>query len=301
MTIARRLIKIEGEVEPFIVRIQTLSANTVLELSVYAADYRQPSCVVDWGDGSQSQITSTSDADRFHTYASAGTYDIEINGFLSGFRVDNNSTYRSLYRAVIQWGNVGLITVSFYGCNNLTSIPSSGFTGLNSVINWNNTFRSTGLTSIPAGMFDESTLAQTFVDTFSYTSITSVPNNLFDNNTLVYSFSSVFNACTSLTTIPYELFRYNTGVVNFGSTFRNCRSLQNLPTFQYNQNVSIFLNIFNMSSTTNQSSQWDLDEALWTRTNPASILGTGAFKNCTGIGTNPSSTYSYSDIPTNWK
>ena len=31
------------------------------------------------------------------------------------------------------------------------------------------------------------------------------------------------------------------------------------------------------------------------------ILGTGAFKNCTGIGTNPSSTYSYSDIPTNWK
>ena len=299
MTIARRLIKIEGDVEPFIVRIQTTTANKVLELPIYAADFRQPSIVVDWGDGSASTITSTTDPDRFHTYVSAGTYDITIAGFLSGFRVDNNSNYRSLYKAVVQWGNVGLITVSFYGCNNLTSIPSSGFIGLNSVINWNNTFRSTGLSTIPAGMFDESTSAQTFVDTFSYTGISTVPNNLFDNNTSVYSFSSCFNACTSLTSVPNELFRYNTQVANFSSTFRNCRNLQNIPTFQYNTNVTIFLNIFNMTSTSNQSSQWDLDEALWLRS--PEPLGTTAFRNCTGIGTNPSSTYSYADIPSNWK
>ena len=299
MTIARRLIKIEGDVEPFIVRITTTIANTVLELPIYAADFRQPSIIVEWGDGQLSTITSTSDNDRFHTYVTPGTYDIVISGFLSGFRVDNNSTYRSLYRGVVQWGNVGLITLSFYGCNNFTFIPSSGFAGLNSVVNWNNTFRATGLTSIPAGMFDESGTAQTFIDTFSFTQVTSVPNNLFDNNTQVYSFSSCFNACTALTTIPYELFRYNTQVTNFSSTFRNCRQLQNIPTFQYNPNVSIFLNIFNMTSTTNQSSLWDLDEALWLR--DPQPLGSDAFRNCTGIGTNPSSTYSYNDIPLVWK
>jgi hypothetical protein len=30
-------------------------------------------------------------------------------------------------------------------------------------------------------------------------------------------------------------------------------------------------------------------------------LGTNAYNNCTGIGTNPSSTYDYNDIPLNWK
>jgi len=299
MSIARRLIKIEGDVEPFIFKIQTTSANTILQLPLTNPDFRQPSILVDWGDGDTSTVTSVSDPNGTHTYTSAGTYTVEIQGSLPGFSVNNNATYRSLYKEVVQWGTVGLVDVGFYGCTNLTTIPTSDFEGLESVINWNNTFRSTGIASIPSGMFDYSTLAETFVDTFSFTQITSVPSGLFDENTLVYTFSSTFNACTSLTTVPTNLFDNNTNVINFSSTFRNCRALTQIPRFNNNTNVSIFLNMFNMSSTSNQSSQWVLDDALWTRS--PTPLGTGAFRNCTGIGTNPSSTYSYSDIPANWK
>ena len=89
-----------------------------------------------------------------------------------------------------------------------------------------------------------------------------------------------------------ELFRYNTQVINFSSAFRNCRALTNIPTFQYNLSVTTFANIFNMSSTTNGSSNWGTVEALWDR--EPEPLGINAFNNCTGI-TN------YAVIPINWK
>jgi len=290
MGIARRLISIEGDVRPFKFRIQTTTADRVYELPLFDADFRQPNIFVDWGDGSTDVITSISDSNRFHTYTTPSTYDITITGVLTGFRVDNNSNYRGLYREVIEWGNVGLISISFYGCTNLTSIPTFDFEGLNSVINWNNTFRSTGLTSIPDGMFDYSTAAETFVDTFSYSYITSVPDNLFDFNTNVSSFSSCFNACTSLTTVPNELFRYNTQVINFSSTFRNCRSLIELPTFDYNPNVTIFLNLANMSTSSNALS--GTAEEIWLRS--PQPLGTNAFNNCFGLS-------NYAAIPANFK
>jgi hypothetical protein len=92
--------------------------------------------------------------------------------------------------------------------------------------------------------------------------------------------------------VPNELFRYNTQVINFSSTFRNNRALTNIPTFSYNPNVTVFTNIFNMSSITNGSASWGTVEALWSRS--PEPLGTNAFNNCTGI-TN------YASIPVNWK
>mgnify|MGYP001389561544 CR=1 FL=1 len=290
MGIARRLISIEGDVNPFIFRIQTTTTNTVYELPLYDADFRQPNIFVEWGDGSTDVITSIQDVNRFHTYADADTYDITITGVLTGFRVDNNSNYRGLYRSVISWGNVGLISISFYGCNNLTSIPTSGFEGLNSVINWNNTFRSSGLTSIPVGMFEYSSAAETFIDTFSYTKITSVPAELFIANSNVQSFASCFSACTSLTTVPTDLFIQNPAVISFSSTFRNCRALTSLPTFAGNTNVSIFLNLANMSTSSNALSGFA--EEIWLRS--PQPLGTNAFNNCFGL-TN------YAAIPANFK
>lgn len=299
MGIFRRLISIEGDVEPLVIRITTTSNNFTFYLPLIAYDGIEPSCNVDWDDGNTNLIQGSGDTNLYHTYATAGTYDIAISGTCPGLRVNNNISYRSLYKAVVSWGTTGLKDVNFYGCVNLTSIPTSGFVGLNNIRQWNNTFRGTGITSIPSGMFEYTTLASEFVDTFSYTQITTIPNNLFDNCTGVAQFSSTFNACTSLATIPNELFRYNTLVLSFSSCFRNCRALTNIPTFQYNTNVSIFRSVFQMSTTTNQSSQWDLDEALWNRS--PTPLGTYAFRNCTGIGTNPSSTYSYADIPATWK
>jgi hypothetical protein len=289
MGIFRRLITVTGDVEPFEYTI-SVTAGQVYELPAKSVGGIQPNISVSWGDGNTIDITSETDANRFHTYSSSGTYTISIAGNLPGFRVDN-STYRLLYTAVTQWGDVGLRSVNFYGCSNLTSIPG-GAVGLSRVTLFNNTFRATGLTSIPSDIFEYSVSALEFTDTFSFTTITSVPNNLFDNCTQAQIFNSTFNACLSLVSVPNELFRYNTQVINFSSTFRNNRALTNIPTFQYNTLVTTFANIFNMSSTTNGSSSWGTVEELWNRV--PEPLGIDAFRNCTGI-TN------YASIPVIWK
>ena len=292
MSIARRLVSSAGggETEPFQFTL-TLSGGQVYELPLVSYLGLEPNVIVDWGDGtSDTYITSSTDVGRYHTYSSGGTYQVSVIGFMPGFRVDNSS-YRLLYTSVDSWGDVGVRSINFYGCTNLTSIPG-GAVGLGRVSVFNNTFRGTGLTSIPSDLFQYSTVATQFVDTFSFTGITSIPNNLFDNCTNVTIFNSTFNACLSLVSVPNELFRYNTQVINFSSAFRNCRALTNIPTFQYNLSVTTFANIFNMSSTTNGSSNWGTVEALWDR--EPEPLGINAFNNCTGI-TN------YAVIPINWK
>lgn len=300
MGIFRRLISIEGEVIPFQFQITVPSNGYTYELPAKAYSTSQPNISVDWGDSSSSTITSETDSNRFHTYATSGVKTISISGFLPAFRVDNNLTYRSIYTAILSFGNVGIRQLNFYGCSNITSLSSiTDLEGLSRVVLFDNTFRETGVSSIPSGFFDYAVSAESFTSTFTFTNITTIPNNLFDNCTNVSIFSSTFNACFSLATVPDELFRYNTDVVNFSSCFRNCRALTNIPTFQYNTIVTTFANIFNMSSTTNQSSQWEVNEALWLRS--PEPLGTNAFNNCTGIGANPSSTYTFADIPFNWK
>ena len=152
MSIARRLVASAGGGvgEPFQFTL-TLSVGQVFVLPVVSYAGLEPNIYVDWGDSTASEITSSTDANRFHTYASGGTYQISISGFLPGFRVDNSS-YRLLYTSVDNWGDVGIRTINFYGCVNLTSIPG-GAIGLNRVTVFNNTFRGTGLTSIPSDLF----------------------------------------------------------------------------------------------------------------------------------------------------
>ena len=275
--------------EPFQFQV-TVGAGVSYGLPLYSVAGAQPNILVDWGDGNTNTITSTTDVNRIHTYSSAGTYTVSITGSLPGFRVDND-TYRLLYSGIIQWGNVGIRSLNFYGCSNITSIPN-GEQGLNRITSWNNGFRRTGITSIPSDLFDYSSLATEFTDTFSFTPITSVPSGLFDNCTSAVSFNSTFSACLSLVSVPNELFRYNTSVLSFSSCFRNNRALTNIPTFQYNTQVTVFSNIFNMSSVSNGSSNWGTVETLWSRV--PEPLGTNAFNNCTGI-TN------YASIPLNWK
>ena len=262
MSIARRLLTIEaGQVRPFKFTIQTTSANTQFELPITAPGGKQPNITVSWGDGSGDfTIFSTSSSDRFHTYSAAGTYQITINGYCTGFSVGNDPLYKNLYKSVDDWGKTQLEEVDFYGCINLTTIPADGSNnatlndGLNSVKRFNSTFRETGITIIPNGIFDFSSNVVSFTNTFVFcTGITSIPSGLFNNNTAVTSFSGTFNALLNLTTIPSGLFDNNPLVVNFESVFRNCRKVAGIPTqfFTNNQQVTTFSNAFNMATTAN--------------------------------------------------
>lgn len=294
MSIARRLVPIDEEAAPFRFGVTVTSGQTfTLPISDFGSFV--PNFGVSWGDGNSSNITSSSDPDRFHTYTTGGTYTITISGLMPSFKVANNSSIRTLITSIIDFGRVGLRELDFFGCINVTSIPASstmaiGYEGLDNIITFGNFMRSTGITSIPADLFDYATAATTFTDAFSYTNITSIPTGLFDNNVAATSFASCFNNCQSLSSCPSTLFDNNINVVNFSSTFRNCKSLTEPLQFTYNTLVSVFNNVYNMNNTGNGMT--GNAPALWSRVPEPS--GFRAFYNCVNL-TN------YASIPANWK
>lgn len=300
MGIAKRLAESDStQTFPFVFEITTTASNTVFTLPLVDYGGLTPNLFVTWGDTTSSpQITSSSSPNRIHTYASAGTYTVSVFGFMPGFRVDNNASIRTLITSLVQWGIVGLRTINFYGCTNLTSIPGSsslsgvgGYTGLAEVVSFASFMRNTRITAIPSDIFDYSPLATTFTDTFSQNPIlTTVPSGLFDNVMGATTFASCFFACTGITSVPSTLFDLNTSVVNFSSTFRNCLSLTNVLQFTYNTSVTIFNNVYNMSTTSNALT--GTAPEIWNRTPTPS--GTDAFNNCFGLS-------NYASIPVNFK
>jgi hypothetical protein len=301
MGIFRRLVSQEGsEVYPFVFKITTTTANTVFTVPLVDFGGLPPSLTIGWGDGSSNSalITASNSVDRIHTYVNPGTYTITISGFMPGFVVNNNASIRTLITELVQWGIVGLRTINFYGCLNLTAIPGSaslsgvgGYTGLADVLNFTNFMNGTRITTIPADIFDFSPNATSFNTAFSsIPTITTVPTGLFDNVPLVTSFASCFFACSGLTNVPSTLFDLNVNVTSFSGTFRNCRALTNVLQFTNNTNVTTFTNLYNMSSTTNALT--GTAPTLWLRTpTPA---GTDAFNNCTGLS-------NFASIPVNFK
>lgn len=300
MSIARKLIPSDSAIVfPFVFRITTTVANTVFTVPLSDYGGLTPQLNINWGDGNVSPlITSSSSVDRIHTFVTPATYTITISGFMPGFTVNNNSGIRSLITELVQWGIVGLRSINFYGCVNLTSIPGSGdlnlvggYTGLGEVLSFANFMRGTRITSIPSDIFDYSPNATTFTDTFSsITTLTTVPTGLFDSVTSATTFASCFFGCVALTSVPSTLFDTNVNVVNFSGTFRNCRSLTNVLQFSNNTNVTIFNNVYNMSSTANALT--GTAPELWNRIPTPS--GTDAFNNCTGLS-------NFAAIPLNWK
>jgi hypothetical protein len=298
MGIFRRLVPLDGGGEPipFKIQVTTTSNGQIFTLPLVSFGSFATDIEVAWGDATPtSTITSVGDSDRIHTYATAGVYTVEIIGQMPGFKVNNNAAIRSLITGIIDFGRVGLRTLDFNGCTNITSIPASGtmevgYRGLNNIISFAGFMRGTGITSIPADIFDFSPSATTFSDIFSFTSVTAIPTGLFDNSTNANSFASAFNSCTLLNTYSANLFASSTNAINFSSTFRNCLALTFAQQFTANTSVTIFDNVYNMSTTSNA-----LDgnaPTLWSRSPTPS--GTDAFNNCTGLD-------NFASIPLNFK
>lgn len=301
MGIFRRLVESDSSaVFPFVFKVTTTTANTVFTVPLVDYAGLSPNLIISWGDGTANSplITASNSTNRIHTYVTPGTYTVTISGFMPGFVVNNSTSIRNLITELVQWGIVGLRTVNFYGCLNLTAIPGSaslsgvgGYTGLSEVLNFTNFMNGTRISSIPSDIFDYSPNATSFNSAFSsIPTITTVPTGLFDNVPLVTSFASCFFACSALTTVPSTLFDLNTSVTTFSGTFRNCRALTNVLQFTNNTSVTTFTNLYNMSSATNALT--GTAPELWNRTpTPA---GTDAFNNCFGL-TN------YASIPVNFK
>jgi hypothetical protein len=294
MGIYRKLIPDDSGAVPFVIRVQVTSGQAfTLPLVNFGAF--TPNFTVNWGDGSENEVTSSTDTRRIHTYTTGGQYDIIITGFMPGWKVNNNSAIRNAIIQIIDFGRVGLRTLDFFGCINITSIPASStmeveYRGLANMANFAGFMRGTGVTTIPTDIFSFSPNATTFSDIFSFTSITTIPSGLFNSNTSATSFASAFNGCTLLSSYSLNLFDNSPNVVNFSSTFRSCVSLTQPLQFNNNNLVTTFDNLYNMPSLSNAMS--GTAPQLWTRTPTPS--GTAAFRNCEGLG-------NFNDIPSNFK
>ena len=79
---------------------------------------------VDWGDGLISSYTASPIS---RTYASPGSYKIEISGAASRYGANGAAPGASLISSVTQWGTIGFSSLngSFLGATNLVAVPST--------------------------------------------------------------------------------------------------------------------------------------------------------------------------------
>lgn len=75
---------------------------------------------VSWGDGTSDIITVWNQSQATHTYTTAGTYTIIINGTIEGWNFNNGGDVLKIIE-ISQWGNLNLGNsgYNFYGASNL--------------------------------------------------------------------------------------------------------------------------------------------------------------------------------------
>ena len=227
------------------------------------------SYTVDWGDGSPECIfdDKKSYADNkaaiWHTYASAGVYDVTINGTYKriytqgddqsnwvedgeyvkdsdGTDIVNSNNYamRNYLIAVIAWGNTLLTNMNsaFRGCSKLADIPMYDTTNsFIDVTSFSYAFRKcTSLKSLPfnantnKGLFSGCEKATDFSYTFrDCTGLTEpIPIKIIDGCPNVTSVAGMFAYNTNMTgSIPTGMFAGLTALTNASEVFANCSKM----------------------------------------------------------------------------
>lgn len=89
----------------------------------YENDPSYYSGTINWGDGT---VVSNNYANRTHTYAIAGNYDVTITGVCKRFNFNGLSTSANRLKDIKQWGIVDMYfnTYMFRDCSNLTGISA---------------------------------------------------------------------------------------------------------------------------------------------------------------------------------
>ena len=141
---------------------------------------------IDWGDGNTSVNSYTN---RTHTYATAGTYTVVINGTVNGW--DFSTYFGSTYiTSVVHWGQLGQLQLGGTGAGYFSDCPNLDLSTVSDVLDL------TGLT----------TLYYMFGGCTSLTNI----NRIGEWNTSgIIDMSYMFQGCT--------LINFNIGTWNVGS------------------------------------------------------------------------------------
>ncbi|MGB0521971.1 MAG: BspA family leucine-rich repeat surface protein [Flammeovirgaceae bacterium] len=103
----------------------------------YAYNY-----TVDWGDGT---VETNFTGDATHTYATAGTYTVKIDGDFPAIYVNNSGNVTFQLQRIAQWGHIRWKSFdrAFFGCSDL-EFPASNAPDLSDVNNMNRAFMGVG-------------------------------------------------------------------------------------------------------------------------------------------------------------
>ena len=271
-------------------------------------------CVVDFGDGTKQTFTGNNRSTQVnHSYSESNIYTIKIIGKHSNFIASRNIT------EFIQISNsVTSFDEMFYGCTNLTEIPST-FTIPNSVTSCVGMFNGcNNLTAIPSTFTIPNSVTNCFGMFSGCTNLTTIPSTFTIPNS-VTNCSNMFLRCSSLTTIQ-EGFTLGNSVTNCSYLFEGCSSLTAIPeTLTIPDSVTrcdrMFFGCTNLTS--NISNIWP---STWNSTETINV--SYMFLDCSKVvGTVPAdklwnsgktfisdycfngctSLTNYNDIPAGWK
>jgi len=116
-----------GVVAPAAVTTFDFTVNTANAGTSSSTQFKLPlassstiNAVVSWGDGSSDTITSYNQAEILHTYSTAGTYAISIDGVVNGWKFNSAGEELKMLN-ISAWGTFDFTgTTAFYDCANLT-------------------------------------------------------------------------------------------------------------------------------------------------------------------------------------
>ena len=193
-----------------------------------------------WGDGGSDTITAFDDAAANHSYAGAGTYNVEITGVITGWRF-NNAGDKTLIYDISEFGplDLGNLNGYFFGCTNLT-ISATDELDLTGTTNMESMFRfCSSLTTAPTMLLWDTSAVTNM--TYMFSGCTNFNQSVSNFNTaLVTNIRYMFSDCTNFN---QSVSNFNTALVtNMIAMFNGC-----VP---FNQSVSNFNTVLvtNMSA-----------------------------------------------------
>lgn len=215
---------------------------------------------VDWGDGTAAEIVTTA-GNKSHTYATAGTYTVSINGSMTtyGFGGSTPANAEKLV-SLNSFGALGIYSLSgaFSGTTNLTTLPATlpltvtdlSYSFLNSKFNGDISGWDVSNVTTMLGMFQNATVFNQNLSGWNVSKVTNMGNmfataKAFNANISNWDVSNVTNMDGMFSSA--SVFNQNIGSWNVSKVTTMANMFQYAPVF--NQD----LNTWNVSNVTNMS------------------------------------------------
>lgn len=294
--------------------ITTTSPNEIYYTNIFVQS--GGSLTIDWGDGNEETITTSSYPQ--HTYTTADTYTVSISeSLLCDYTFENDTNIDSI-DTVFPSSFTGIIYAdSCFKFSTIQTVPSGLFDNVYSLIDlpiaansidFGEMFSNSSITTIPSGFFDfvvdiNPLLEDVFVDSMfvNCTSLTSLPDDLFQpflnaNSANGQFFASdLCNGCTALTSVGDLFNPSNLYEGYFLNAFKGCTSISSISTniLDYLSDEAYLVSMFENCTTLTT-----IPLLFANHSGVTTYRVTDMFKGCTGVTAYPTGLFDTLDATT---